>query len=152
LAEVKEIYEILGILESAAVGLVASQITAEEIKLLKRYNQKMCVAVQKGDFEACGAWNWNFHDVFLSKLANQMLCAVYDTVRASLFTFPVRPHALRGYLQKSVCEHREIIRLALAKDAQRLRRYFKLVHWRYEKDRPYIEAAFDQKGQAAVFF
>lgn len=150
--DVREIYETLGILESAAVGQVGSRITSADIALLKRYNRKMAAAVVRGDFQRFGFWNRNFHDVFLFKLANHTLREVCDAMRARLFTFPVRHHALRGYLQKSVREHREIIRLARGKDSRGLRQYFQRIHWSYEKDRPYIEAAFDQKGQAAIIF
>jgi len=150
--DVREIYETLAILESAAVGLAAPKITPEDIALLRHYNRKMAGTVVRGDFEGFGVWNRKFHDVFLSRVANHTLRAVCDSLRARLFTFPVLPQALRGYLRKSVREHREIIRLARTRNPERLRRYFLNVHWSYEKDRRYIEAAFHHKGQAATIF
>ena len=44
-ADVKEIYDTLGILESACAGLVVRALTAEDIRLLKEFNQEMARAV-----------------------------------------------------------------------------------------------------------
>jgi len=150
--EVREIYETLGILESAAVGLVAAQITPADIELLKQYNRKMEAAAAKGDFVVFGNWNRNFHNVFLSKMANQTLLSVCDSMRARLYTFPVQTDALREYLKKAAQEHGEIIRLAKARNFRHLRQYFEKVHWSYETDRPYLETAFYEAGRAALIF
>lgn len=150
--DVKEIYETLGILEGAAVCHVAAMIDDGDLGALRRLNAKMRAAAKQGDLQAFGAWNREFHDVLLSKLENRTLREVCDIVRGRLYTFPVRRHSIPEWLRKSVREHREIIRLAIAKDGEALGAYFRDVHWSYDRNRRYIDDAFDASGEAAVHF
>jgi DNA-binding GntR family transcriptional regulator len=148
--DVRDIYETLGVLEGAAASQVAAHIDAADLRRLKGLNTEMRDAAERGDLQAFGRWNREFHDVFLSKLENRTLREVCDVVRERLYTFPVRPHSLADWLRKSVREHREIIRLADQVDGDALGRYFRDVHWSYERNRRFIDDAFDADGQAAV--
>src|SRR5207245_11158339 len=79
-ADVSEIFEILGILEGAAVTSVAQDITQEDLELLKQYNEKMAETANTEDFHTFGAWNEKFHDVLLSKSTNHSLRDVCDSI------------------------------------------------------------------------
>ena len=154
-AGVKEIFDTLGILEGAIVSSVTEKITAKDIKLLKEYNSKMERAAVAGNWPAFGRWNRKFHDVFVSKAKNQTMQEICNSVHARLYTFPVRVghSGLADWLKKkSSGEHREIIRLMVAKDSAGLESYFRNVHWSYERNKDYIEGAFDHNGEAAVHF
>lgn len=150
--DVKEIYETLGILEGAAVRQIAALIDDGDLGALRRLNRQMRAAAKQGDLQAFGAWNREFHDVLLSKLENRTLREVCDIVRGRLYTFPVRRHSIPEWLRKSVREHSEIIRLASTKDGEALGAYFRDVHWSYDRNRRYIDDAFDASGEAAVHF
>ena len=149
-ADVKEIYQILGILEGSVAGLVADQITPADVELLRRYNARMEAVSDKNDFPAFGAWNRKFHDVFLSKSGNHTLCELCDSVRQQLYNFPISRSSLKEWLKKSVREHAEIIRLAKIQDGKGLEKYFRHTHWSGEKNLGYIEKAYDRDGDAAV--
>ncbi|MGH9159201.1 MAG: GntR family transcriptional regulator [Vicinamibacteraceae bacterium] len=148
--DVREIYETLGILEGAAVRQTATSIDDGDLGALRRLNAKMQAAAKQGNLQAFGVWNREFHDVLLSKLENRTLREVCDIVRGRLYTFPVRRHSIPEWLRKSVREHREIIRLAIAKDGEALGAYFREIHWSYDRNRRYIDDAFDASGEAAV--
>jgi DNA-binding GntR family transcriptional regulator len=119
-ADVKEIYATLSIIESAAIGLASTRIASRDVQMLRNYNRQAERAARSGDLEGFGAANRNFHGVFLSKLENRTLRDLCDSVRALLYTFPVRPSSLTKWLKKSVREHREIIRLTEAGDRKAL--------------------------------
>jgi DNA-binding GntR family transcriptional regulator len=144
--DVKGIYETLGILEGASVGLAAPQINAEDIRLLREINREMEAPAQSGDMEVFGHINSKFHDVFLGKLDNPILCKTCDSVRALIYVFPARTSSLADWLIKSVEEHREIIRLVEAGNSEALASYIRDVHWSSEKNLPYIVDAFEQDG------
>lgn len=148
--DVRELYQTLAILEAAAAAGAASQITAADLKLLETYNRRMANSARRGDLPGFGAWNRRFHGVFLEKLGNQTLRRSCDSIRARLYTFPVRRSSLSQWLWKSVNEHREIIRLASARDAEGLAAFFREVHWGYEKNCDFIRDAFDRKGKGAL--
>jgi DNA-binding GntR family transcriptional regulator len=148
--DVQEIYETLGVLEGAAAAAVASRLTDADLRDLRRLNKMMAAAAAGADLQAFGRLNRQFHDVFLLKLDNRVLRETCNLVRGPLYTFPVRRHTLADWLRKSVAEHRTIIRLAAAGDANALGAYFRDVHWGYERNRPYITDAFDRDGEAAI--
>ncbi len=141
-ADVSEIFEILGILEGAAVTSIAQEITEEDLELLEQYNEKMAETANTEDFHTFGAWNEKFHDVLLSKSRNHSLRDVCDTIRRRIYVFPVQPRTLSHLIDQSVREHIEIIRLAKAKDAAALGAYFRDIHWNYQAHLPYVEDVF----------
>lgn len=150
LDDVREIYETLGILEGAVASAVASHLTQTDLSNLRQFNARLTAAAEAADLQAFGLWNLRFHEVFLLRLDNRTLHYACNLVRGPLYTFPVRRHTLSRWLRKSVAEHRTIIRLAAARDAERLGAYFRTVHWSYDRNRQYITDAFDRAGEAAV--
>jgi DNA-binding GntR family transcriptional regulator len=140
--DVNEVFEILGLLEGAAVTSVAQEIAEDDLALLERYNEKMAETAKTLDFHAFGAWNEKFHDVFLSKSRNRSLREVCHSIRRQIYVFPVRPGSLRHLIGQSVREHLEIIRLVRAKEAAALGAYFREVHWNYQSHLPYVEEVF----------
>lgn len=147
---VREIYETLGILEGAAVTAVTSELHESDLRDLRRLNLMMAQAAGRADLHAFGQWNREFHDVFLRKLPNSVLRATCTMVRGPLYTFPVHRASLADWLGKSVAEHRTIIRLAAAGEADALGRFFRDVHWSFERNHRFITDAFDDAGEAAV--
>ena len=148
--DVREIYETLGILEGSAATAVAERLTPDDLQDLRHYNRKMTAAAGEADLQAFGEWNRRFHEVFLQRLGNRTLWDTCNHVRGPLYTFPVHRNSLARWLQKSVAEHRSIIRLAEAKDGPRVGAYFRDVHWNYDHNHRFITDAFDQQGEAAV--
>jgi DNA-binding GntR family transcriptional regulator len=148
--DVREIYETLGILEGAVAAAVASRLTDDDLRDLRRFNRMMTAAAATADLQGFGQWNRQFHDIFLLRLDNRTLRETCTLVRGPLYTFPVQRHTLADWLRKSVAEHRTIIRLAAAREAEALGAYFRDVHWSYERNRRFIVDAFDRDGQAAI--
>lgn len=148
--DVREIYETLGLLEGAAAAAVTDKLEVSDFEELERLNQSMVEAAAAADLHAFGRWNRQFHHVFLDKVDNAVLRETCDHVRGPLYTFPVHPGSLAAWLGKSVEEHREIIRLARARDAAAVGAYFRDVHWSYRLNARYINDAFDKEGEAAV--
>jgi DNA-binding GntR family transcriptional regulator len=148
--DVQEIYQTLGILEGAAAAAVASRLAEADLRDLRRLNRMMSTAAVQADLQTFGQLNRQFHDVFLLKLDNRVLRDTCTLVRGVLYTFPVRRQTLTDWLRKSVAEHRTIIRLAAAADGEALRAFFRDVHWSYDRNRQFINDAFDTQGEAAV--
>lgn len=140
--DISEVFDILGILEGAAVASLREKTSAEDLALLAHYNDKMAETAKSKDFHAFGAWNENFHDVFMSKSKNRSLLEVCDLIRRRIYVFPVRPHAVSHLIEQSVREHLEIIRIARTGDYAAMGAYFRDVHWNYRVHLPYVEEAF----------
>lgn len=148
--DVREIYETLGLLEGAAAVRVAARLTPADLAELRRLNRLMATAAAAARLPVFGELNRRFHDVFLDRLDNATLRDTCTSVRAPLYTFPVRRTSLAAWLRKSVAEHRTIIRLAAEADATGLGAYIRDVHWSFAQNARYITDAFDRQGEAAV--
>ena len=148
--DIRQIYETLGILEGAAAAIVASRLTETDLRELRHVNRLMADAASKADLQAFGGLNRRFHDVFLRKLENGVLRDTCTLVRGPLYTFPVQRQTLAEWLRKSVTEHRTIIRLAAAGDADALGAFFRDVHWGFDRNHRFITDAFDHQGEAAL--
>ena len=141
--DVREIYATLGILEGAAAAAVVTQLDDADLRELRQFNRQMATAAANGDWQAFGLWNRRFHEVFLLKLDNRTLRDTCNLVRGPLYIFPIPRQTSSAWLRKSVAEHRAIIRLVEARDAEALGAYFRDVHWGYERNRQFIRDAFD---------
>lgn len=144
--DVREIYQTLGILEGAAAAAATPDLTDTDLSELRRLNQLMVKAAAQADLPGFGVLNREFHDVFLARVNNGVLRDTCDLVRGQLYNFPVHHDSLAVWLGKSVTEHRAIIRLATARDADALGAYFRNVHWDYTRNRRYISDAFERHG------
>ena len=151
-ADIKEIYDTLGILEGAAAGAVPQIITPEDLTRLEEYNRRMRKIAASGDLSAFGRWNHEFHGVFLDRYGNRMLHNLCDSIRRQVYAYPVKGGSLPRWLEKSVREHREIIRLVRNNEGKQLEAYFREVHWSFSGNRKYIEDAFHPDGQTPVPF
>lgn len=148
--DVRQIYETLGILEGAAAASVTPRLTEADVSQLRQLNRLMADAASSADLQAFGELNRRFHDVFLRKLENGVLRDTCTLVRGPLYTFPVQRQTLADWLRKSVAEHRTIIKLAAAADAEGLGVFFRDVHWSFERNHQFITDAFDHRGEAAL--
>lgn len=151
-ADIKEIYDTLGILEGAAAGAVPQIITPEDLSQLEEYNRRMWQFAEKGDLPAFGRWNHEFHGIFLDRYGNHMLHNLCDTIRRQVYAYPVKGGLMAKWLEKSVREHREIIRLVRNNKGKQLEAYFREVHWSYTKNLKYIKDAFHPNGESPVPF
>jgi len=150
--DIKEIYDTLGILEGAAAGAAPQIITSEDIDRLEEYNAKMRQFAQKGDLSTFGRWNHEFHGIFLDRYGNRMLHSLCDSIRRQVYAYPVQGGSLARWLEKSVREHREIIRMVRNNEGRRLEEYFREVHWGFNKNLRFIRDAFHPDGQTPVPF
>lgn len=150
--DIKEIYNTLGILEGAAAGAVPQIITSEDLDRLEEYNARMRQVAQKGDLPTFGYWNHEFHGIFLDRYGNRMLHSLCDSIRRQVYAYPVKGSSLAKWLEKSVREHREIIRMVRNNEGRQLEDYFREVHWSFDRNLKYIRDAFHPDGQAPVPF
>ena len=151
-ADIKEIYETLGVLEGAAAGAVQQIITSADIDRLQEYNNRMRRVAEKGDLAEFGHWNHEFHGIFLDRYGNRMLHNLCDSIRRQVYAYPVKGGSIATWLAKSVREHREIIRLVRNNEGKKLEAYFREVHWSFPRNLKYIKDAFHPDGQTPVPF
>lgn len=148
---IRNIYQIVGALESAAAeeaSAVAGERTWSEMEKL---NREMKAALEQDSFDEYYARNIAFHDAFLSLSANPELRMTVHILKERLYDFPRQKSYLREWELASVREHEEIVRRFRAGDFSGAAAYLRNIHWSYSLQEHYVQAYYfrDSEGPAA---
>ena len=124
--DVRQIYHLLGLLESDAAGVVAQRASTEQIQELRALHDKLEKQVRQRD--AFFATNEQFHIRLLQMSGNRWLeQTVHDLRKVMKLN---RHHSLfrQGRLAESLAEHREVMQAIERRDAEAavrlMRRHF----------------------------
>ncbi len=114
-----EAYQVREVLESLAVRLAVPVMTEAHFGQLDDAQARMIAADAAGDFLGFFEANIEFHDLWVVAAGNGKLLDVYRRLIGQMAPYR-RPSALlRGGLDRSISEHREIMDAARAQDAAR---------------------------------
>ncbi len=128
--DVKDIYEILGGIESRVILSVFDKISRTEIEQMKSYNRNIESALADGDIIAHNQANIDFHDVFLDLSDNHRLLRYVKNLKMQLYDFPKRNYG-RLWNLKNLQEHKTFV--TLIEDARALDAadYLRDMHWEF---------------------
>lgn len=114
-----EAYQVREALETMAVRLAVSKLTAEDIAAMESLIDEMEARGGAGDVQGFFEANTAFHQVFFEVAGNRMLSELYRQLRGQIDRHRLRSLELRGNLQRSIAEHRAIMRAASTGDVER---------------------------------
>ena len=87
LQDIKNYYEIIGALESAALMANFNRIRETQIQKMHALNAGMKQAIGKDDFNLYYQKNLKFHDIFLNLCENKNLVSIVNTLKKRLYDF-----------------------------------------------------------------
>jgi DNA-binding GntR family transcriptional regulator len=125
-----DLFDIIGTLESHVVFTVFDQITDDKINLMKRLNQAMEQAVDKGQNRNFHETNILFHKVFLDLSGNRELTSYVSILKLRLFGFALKSYRDR-FKRAIIAEHDVFIALLREGDRKSAADYLKDVHWKF---------------------
>jgi len=117
--EFLEAYQVREALEVMAVRLAVPKLTADQVDELQRLIEQMAAFADAADVHGFFDANAAFHQLFFQAAGNRMLAEQYRQLRAQIDRHRVRSLELRGTIQRSVAEHRAILRAVRAGDVER---------------------------------
>src|SRR5947209_12968271 len=79
----------------------------------------MSTRAEEGDVQGFFRANTAFHQTFFDASGNRMLSELYRQLRGQIDRHRLRSLELRGNLERSIAEHRAILRAAKARDVER---------------------------------
>jgi len=144
---IRDIYQILGALESAAAEEAKAAADDTTWAAMERLNREMKDALSKDDFDEYYSRNLAFHDAFVSLSANKELRTTVHILKERLYDFPRQKSYLREWETASVLEHDAIIRLFRAGDHSGAGAYLRNVHWSYSLQEHYVKAYYFRHGE-----
>jgi DNA-binding GntR family transcriptional regulator len=146
LAGIRDIYQIVGALESAVVERMALRFRASDADRMDGYREAMAASLAADDFDAYYAANLSFHDVYLDLSDNEDLVRHVRTLKERLYDFPRRSEYVKEWELDSTAEHAEITARLRAGDFKGSAAYIREVHWNFEVQERYIRTYYFAAG------
>jgi len=113
-----EAYQVREALEALGVRLAVPLLTEADLDELDERITRMAVHAASGDVDAFFEANSAFHEAFVAASRNRKLIEIYRRLMAQMGPYR-RPSArLRGNVERSVAEHREIVDAARRRDVE----------------------------------
>jgi DNA-binding GntR family transcriptional regulator len=113
-----EAYQVRESLEALGVRLAVPRLSEADMDALDAQLDAMAVHAQASDLDAFFEVNAAFHEAFMDASQNRKLIEVYRRLMAQMGPYR-RPSAqLRGNVERSIAEHREILVSARARDVE----------------------------------
>jgi DNA-binding GntR family transcriptional regulator len=125
--DIKEIYEIIGGLESRVMISVFDRIGHAEIEKMKQINEEMLKVNLREDVFKYYDRNIEFHNVYLNLCDNSRIVHLINRHRQILFDFAKRDYG-REWEKDNYLEHLEIIKLIEKGDANKTAEYIRDAH------------------------
>lgn len=146
LADIRDIYQIVGALESSVVERMALRFRASDADLMDAYRAAMVKSLGADDFDAYYSANLSFHDVYLGLSDNEDLVRDVHILKERLYDFPRRSEYVKEWELDSTAEHAEITARLRAGDFQGAATYIRDVHWNFEVQERYIRTYYFAAG------
>ncbi len=142
LPTIRDVYEIIGALESATAR--SFQPCDTDIINMKALTVGMDEALGRDDFDAYYAANVAFHEVYLSVSPNTELRKQVTLLKERLYDFPRKRGFLKAWEVASMAEHREILARFGSGDSCGAADWIRDVHWSYSFQEPFIREYYQE--------
>lgn len=126
--EIRDLYEIVGTLESMVVLSVFDQLRKDHIDEMKQCNEEMLNALENKEFNKYYQLNLRFHDYFLSLSPNIILRSYIASVKQRLYDFNRRNY-VKAWELENIEEHRKFIRCIEDGDRDGAVKVIRDEHW-----------------------
>ena len=149
LQDIKNYYEIIGALESAALMANFDEIKKTQIQKMHALNDEMKLAIDQDDFNLYYQKNLKFHDVFLSMCENKNLVKIVNTLKKRLYDFPRQEGFVKEWEQTSIHEHRELVKLIEEGKREQASNHIRDVHWSYRVQEKFLKKYYKRAETAS---
>ena len=129
--DVKDIYEILGGIESRVILSVFSKIGDAEISRMDELNSQIEATLAEEDIIKHNQANIDFHNVYLGLSDNYRLLKYIKVLKMQLYDFPRRDYGEQWNI-KNLHQHREFVKLIQKGDAIAAADYMRDIHWEFD--------------------
>ena len=114
-----EAYQVREALEVMAVRLAVPRLTPDATAAMQALIDDMTGMADAGDVQGFFEANMAFHQAFFDAAGNRTLAEMHRRLRGQIDRHRLRSLELRGNLQRSITEHKAILRAAKAGDVER---------------------------------
>lgn len=135
---IRDIYEILGGLESVALVSVADRLTGEIVDRMEELNREMARALDDSDFARFYDKNLAFHDAYLNLSTNKELVRRIHILKQRLYDFPRLEGFVPEWERASLGEHQALVDFLRDGRTVEAADLLRDVHWSYSYQESFI--------------
>jgi DNA-binding GntR family transcriptional regulator len=146
LSDIRDIYQIVGALESSVVEHMALRFRTSDADRMDGFRSTMATTLAADDFDAYYAANLAFHDVYLDLSDNADLVRNVRTLKERLYDFPRRSAFVKEWELDSTAEHEELTKRLRGGDFKGGAQFLRDVHWNFEVQERYIRTYYFAAG------
>jgi len=138
LSEIRNIYQIVGALESAALAVAGPRLGDHGLGRMRAANVAMREAIAAQDYEAFFTHNLAFHGVFLDAAENPRMESLVRSLKQRLYDWPRRKVFLKRWEDRSIEEHQQLLELLEAGRFEAAAAFHRDVHWCFEVQESFV--------------
>lgn len=138
LDEIRNIYQIVGALESAVLAGAESRLAGAHLSAMKAENEAMGHAIQADDFDAFFNHNLAFHNEYMRTSDNPRLIALLESLKQRLYDWPRRKAFMQTWEEGAIEEHAHLVKLLEDEKFGAAASYVRDVLWSFEAQRDFI--------------
>ncbi len=130
--DLKELYNVIGLLDGAAASKACENLTEGDIKDMAFYVDSMALAIDSGNFEMYQRQQKLFHQVYIDKCGNSVMISTIASLKNKLISTNYDRDTIarvQEVLRRTNEEHRRILELFREKNENGLFEYIYLTHW-----------------------
>ncbi|MEN8154600.1 MAG: GntR family transcriptional regulator [Acidobacteriota bacterium] len=136
--DIKNIYQIIGSLESSALASFYKTKKDSDLDRMEILNNKMEQALKKNDFNLFYKYNLDYHNVFLNKSNNPELIKLVNILKKRLYDFPLQEKWIKEWEEESIICHRKIVSLLKKGNIKEASLEISENHWSFKVQEKYI--------------
>lgn len=138
LEKIRNIYEILGGLESVVIVQIALKFRGTDADFMEKCNAQMRKALDQNNYSAFYNENLKFHNTYLDMSENTEILHYIKIHRERLYDFPRNKTFVKEWELHSLDEHSVMIDLFRAGDFNGAAEYARDVHWSFSVQERFI--------------
>ncbi len=135
---IRNIYTIIGALESAALMCAAPRLTSEVLDAMEGHTDAMVRYLKEENFDEYLTSNSDFHKAYIDLSDNEELIHRLDILKQRLYDFPRNYEIVYAWEDAGLAEHREILRILRTGNFSEAARYLREVHWNYDVQEEFV--------------
>lgn len=148
LRDIRDYYEIIGALESAALLAASGRLGQAEVGAMETLNAAMKEAIDGDNFDRYYEENLAFHNVFLNLSGNEPLKKTVNTLKKRLYDFPRQQGFVKAWELASIGEHAELVAFLRRGDIRQAVAQIRDVHWSFGTQERYINEYYQRASSS----
>jgi DNA-binding GntR family transcriptional regulator len=149
-ADIRNYYDIIGALESAALLKAFDRLRPSDVDAMQALNDAMKQAIEGNDFDRYYEKNLEFHNMFLNPCGNANLVKIVNTLKKRLYDFPRSKGFVKEWEESSTGEHQALIDLIRQGKRQDAANHIRDVHWSFKVQEEYVHKYYAHIAKNAV--